>query len=177
MYRAQDGYATERLKKRNIEQESQIDTTEAAKECTFAPSLTNRSRAICERSGHKPIYERYKQEIRSKKETIQKLKIALEEEKLEKEAKIESEIAKLRASRTLSKTKKVKPATSLSQDKDLQAGIPVTKLDTYTRNLMWHEKKKQKLLEIQNERRVLESKESETIQKVGSKIKPSVNQD
>lgn len=178
-YRDSQEYTNNRLKKRNTDKEIMEDGKSGFNECTFAPSITNKSRAICSKAGHKPIENRYKQEIKSKNESIDKLKKSVIEERKMKRQREEIEaiplklrtkknIAKIQASRTSSR--------SGSREKSVQ-GVPISELDTYSKNMIWYEKKKLKINELQRQKQL--KKLNETLEQqsrpgVGANIKPSV---
>lgn len=175
IYREEDQYALDRLKHRNADPTTMdYDTHSREYDCTFAPALTNKSRIICDRLGHKPISKRYNQEILIRKKSLEKLKTEINEERREKQRKEEQSLDKLRLARGGSKSKNGKVGRL---DKEKSEGLNVSKLDTYSKTMAWQEKKRLKLLELQHEKHIKtmnESIEFENKPKIGSNIKASV---
>lgn len=107
---------------------------------------------------------------------MEKKKKKVELERKEKQLKEQNESipAKLRH---LKKSTNLKKSGSLSLDKiETQDAISVGKLDLYSRNILWHEKKKQRILESQHEKQMntLNKSLEDAVLRVGSHLKPSV---
>ena len=146
-------------------------------DCTFTPAIANKSRLICKKLDRQPLFKRYKDEIVARKSSLEKIKETIKienEEKLIREEKT-SVATKLKNLKRFSNLKK---SGSLSIDKKGdQEGISVNKLDLYSRNIAWNQKKQLKLLEKQHEKQAEELNKSIELRKqiVGSNIKPSVS--
>lgn len=170
----------DRLKQRNTDPDTmEFNLESKGYECTFAPALSNKSRMICQKLDHKPIYKRYNQEISSKQASLERLKKSVAEEREEKRRVEERSLDRLLPARGLSKGKLAgRVGSSSADEKHREVGLNVNKLDTYSKNMMWHEKKNQKILELQHEKQskaLNESIEFERRSLVGSHIKPSVD--
>lgn len=169
-------YSAERLKRKHDTYAVLDDAPATGEDFTFTPAIANKSRLICQKLDHKPIFHRYQDEIKARQSSLEKKKKIFEQErkdKLEKEdlSKIPPKLRHLKKITTSGKK-----FGSHSLDRmDPQDGISVTKLDLYSRNILWHEKKNQRLLEQQNEKRMTELNRSLDMSKlVGGHIKPSV---
>ena len=129
-------------KQTNLEKLQEEMDEEIDDKCPFAPAISNNSRAIFEKKKIKPVYDRYKDEIKAKKERIEKLKSELDQQKIDRDEK----------ENTIS---------NKSTNKKFH--------DTYKHNVAWYNKKTQKIVDEQVKRLEEALQEKEHKPQVNSK--------
>lgn len=125
---------------KDINADEDEDNNSFFQEELFKPVIGLKTQEIVDTMDRKPVHKRYQEDVREKKENIKRLIGEVEEERKQKREEEKKEYEKtlkyIKAKSTLSKSR--------SKTKNGERGeFGVGKVDTYTRNMAWMEKRQQ----------------------------------